>query len=128
MYTNIDQDTYQATGTPVTARFTVSKMTQGTGQGPDLGQNGPGHVPDPELGQGPEPVTEIMLQNVCYQTLYLRENMNQFSTESISIHRPGTIGTPSVPVRRGSHKAFAPPQTKGPGPVTKSGTYADLYI
>jgi hypothetical protein len=118
-----DQDTDQARGTPVPARFTVPKMIQWPGQGPDLGQNGPGHDPDPELGQGQVSVTNSVNHKSHYQTLDCTMLLHSYSALNLNRYRPGTIGTPSAPVRRGSHFPFAPPQTKGPGPCYLSGTY-----
>ena len=110
-----DQDRDQARGTPVPAPFTVSKMVQCQGKGPDQGRNGPGHVPDPDLGHGQEPVTNSMQQKSRYQTLDCIVISHSYSAVSNMIQAQAGIGTPSGAGRRGSHFPFAPPQTKGPG-------------
>jgi hypothetical protein len=118
-----DQDTDQARGTPVLPPFTVSKMTQCQGQGQTWARQGPGHVPDPELGHGQGPVPDSVQHKSCYQTLDCDVIMHSYVHESNMIQAQAGIGTPPGAGRRGSHFPFAPPQTKGPGPVMKSGTY-----
>jgi hypothetical protein len=48
-----DKNKDQARGNPVPPPFTVPKMIQWPGQGPDLGMNRPGHELAPNWGTAP---------------------------------------------------------------------------
>src|SRR5688572_11240480 len=96
----LDQD--QARGNPVLPQSTVSKMPSGQGKGLDLGTNGPGHVPDPELGHGTERVTNSSRYKSPYQTLNCTMILHSYSAVSFQIQAKAGIGAPSGAGRRGS--------------------------